>query len=53
MENGKHYPTAQKNLLEQAFNYRPISLHCILNKGLERLVGNGLRDQVKHLIAYL
>ena len=39
----------KKYSLEPAINYRPISLLCIINKVLERLVGNGLRAQVKHL----
>jgi hypothetical protein len=43
----------KKDSLEPAINYRPISLLCIINKVLERLVGNGLRAQVKHLITTL
>ena len=43
----------KKDSLEPAINYRPISLLSIINKVLERLVGNGLRAQVKHLITTL
>jgi hypothetical protein len=43
----------KKDSLEPAINYRPISLLCIINKILERLIGNGLRAQVKHLITTL
>ncbi len=50
---GNITPVHKKDLLQLASNYRPISLLCILNKVLERLVRNGLRAQVKQLITIL